>query len=142
MKTNKEKIFEFLCMHAESGEQNGVSTGQIAQLFNIKRANVSSILNSLVSDNLVKKKDGRPVRYFVDNIENSSANGHFSVLTGCNGSLQHAIRLAKAAILYPQKSLDSIIIGAGDLARESYNALGEGFIIELNIENRRPAILP
>mgnify|MGYP002287165829 CR=1 FL=1 len=48
MKSNKEKIYDFIQMHDTAEKEGGVSTTYIAQALSLQRTNVSSLLNALV----------------------------------------------------------------------------------------------
>ncbi|HRX58343.1 MAG TPA: PRD domain-containing protein [Eubacteriales bacterium] len=111
MKSNKERILNFLRLQAVSNQSGGISTQSIAAALKIGRTNVSSLLNELVSAGLVEKTNGRPVLYYPAG--NAGYPGHdcFSNMVGADGSLQHAIQLAKAALIYPGKSLNALLIG-------------------------------
>lgn len=110
MKPNKEKVYDFIKLHTASEKDEGVSTNYIAEALSMQRTNVSSILNLLVDEGKVKKTNGRPVLYGVNSMGDRGMDC-FSELIGYEGSLRHAVQLAKAAMLYPQKSLNSIIVG-------------------------------
>ena len=99
MKTNKERIYDFLKLHSSSGGE-GVATDQLAQAINIQRTNVSSILNDLVLEGKAEKTAGRPVLYRL-RPESSGEDDAFANLVGYDGSLKRAVQLAKAAVLYP-----------------------------------------
>jgi Transcriptional antiterminator len=117
MKSNKSEIYDFIykCTQTlEAEETEGISTQYISDRLGMKRTNVSSILNQLVNEGSVEKVIGRPVLY---RAKQGMANlkgeqSCFKQLIGCEGSLKNAVKLAKAAILYPGKSLHSLILGA------------------------------
>lgn len=77
----------------------------------LQRTNVSSILNLLVQEGRIQKCNGRPVLYKVGR-EESTLEECFSDLIGADGSLRQTIQLAKAAVLYPQRSLNTLLVGA------------------------------
>lgn len=109
MKTNREQILDLIQKHSASGGGEGVSTQYLADKLGIQRTNVSSILNELVALGLIGKRQGRPVLYYAwqENAESTA----FKNLIGWNGSLRRAVQLSKAAALYPQRSLDILILG-------------------------------
>ncbi|HHV11411.1 MAG TPA: PRD domain-containing protein [Clostridiales bacterium] len=111
MKTNKERVYELLKLQFIEGQSAGASTKVIADALSIQRTNVSAILTVLDSEGLVVKKKGRPVLYFAKN-NSIQDDVCFSKMIGSQGSLKHAVQLAKAAILYPQSSLKTLIVGA------------------------------
>lgn len=112
MKSNKEKVYDFIKLHADGECEGGVSTVYIAEAMDLQRTNVSSILNQLVADGKVQKSNGRPVLYSIHRNPSGNSGDCFSDLIGSSGSLKQAVQLAKAAVLYPQRSLNSLIVGA------------------------------
>lgn len=116
MATNKEKVYKFvqkrfLADQAE-GMDNGVETSEVADRLQIKRPNVSALLNQLVKEGTLTKSKSRPVHYHLSGKITHTA---FDDLIGANSSMSTAIRSAKAAINYPSGSLPIQIIGnSGD----------------------------
>ncbi len=111
MKFNKERILDFIKLQAASDPPCGISTQSIATALKIGRTNVSSLLNELVSEGRVEKSNGRPVLYRLAGHARRAEQGCFSNMVGAEGSLQHAVQLAKAALIYPGKSLSALLIG-------------------------------
>ena len=111
MKTNKEKIYDFLKLYASAHENSGVATQYLAEALGILRTNASSSLNKLVADGIVIKTTSRPVQYRIKSQAEIKEDQCFENITGADGSLQHQVQLAKAAIIYPEKSLNTLIIG-------------------------------
>ena len=115
----------------------GVTTNQVAENCNIQRSNASKDLNSLVREGLIDKLDGRPVRYvcksvfrhkplskYVESyletepnvkppkkVETFTSEDIFKRVVGAYGSMKNSTEQAKAAILYPPKGLNCLIIG-------------------------------
>ncbi len=112
MKSNKEKVYDFIRLHDTDEKSGGVSTAYIAEAFSMQRTNVSRILNALVQEGKIHKTVGRPVLYRSGTPEETRAEDCFAELIGKDGSLRHAVQLVKAAVLYPKKSLNTIIVGA------------------------------
>lgn len=111
MKSNKERILDFLKLQVVSNRPHGISTQHIASALKIGRTNVSSLLNELVSEGRVEKTNGRPVLYYLAETAGDPGHDCFSNMVGADGSLQHAIQLAKAALIYPERSLSALLIG-------------------------------
>ena len=109
MKSNKEKVYDFIRLHADEKADRGISTAYIADAMELQRTNVSSILNLLVQEGRIQKCNGRPVLYKVGR-EESTLEECFSDLIGADGSLRQTIQLAKAAVLYPQRSLNTLLV--------------------------------
>jgi len=128
MKTSKEKVYDFLKLHSSTGGE-GVATDQLAQALGIQRTNVSSILNGLVQDGKAEKMGGRPVLYRIraQDAENDDA---FSNLVGHDGSLKRAVQLAKAAVLYPGKSLNAFLYGQRGTGKSMLALLMHRFALE------------
>lgn len=135
MKSNKEKVYDFIRLHSEGENEAGVSTVYIAEAMELQRTNVSSILNQLVKESRICKSEGRPVLYRTIDGGKEQAGDCFSDLIGCEGSLKRVIQLAKAAVLYPQRSLNTLLIGArgtgkSRLAKRMYRFAVERGIID------------
>lgn len=111
MKSNKEKIYDFLKLYASAHEDGGVTTQYLAEALGILRTNASSSLNKLVAEGQVVKTTGRPVLYRIKSQAEIKEDQCFENIIGANGSLRHQVQLAKAAIIYPEKSLNTLIIG-------------------------------
>lgn len=119
---------------------NGLTTISIAEELNIIRNNVSKELNELVREEKIVKLTGRPVRYVdascltwkplttkvnsykehtlinnnkekIKKTKDKSDKNLFDYMIGSNGSLKNQMEQAKAAIFYPPKGLNSLIIG-------------------------------
>ena len=120
MKSNKEKVYDFIQMHSLAGKEGGVSTSYIAEALSLQRTNVSSILNTLVSEGRITKTNGRPVLYLIDQEIHKREEDCFREMTGWNGSLKHGIQLAKAAILYPGRSLNLLIVGEKGTGKKQF----------------------
>lgn len=112
MKSNKEKVYDFIRLHADEKADRGISTAYIADAMELQRTNVSSILNLLVQEGRIQKSNGRPVLYRLGREEREKTAACFADLIGADGSLKQTIQLAKAAILYPQRSLNTLLVGA------------------------------
>ncbi len=109
MKTSKDMILEFVReqIYSKKGFENGIETKDVAKSLNMQRSNVSTALNELVKEGKLEKSSTRPVLYSLATQKNLvSEDSCFNQLIGQNGSLRTSIQLAKAAILYPNKSLN------------------------------------
>ena len=129
MKSNKEKVYDFIQMHNVTKEGGGVSTTYIAQALSLQRTNVSSLLNTLVEEGKIYKSNGRPVLYTIPQ-EEKEKEECFCKMIGWSGSLQHPIRLAKAAVLYPEKSLNILIVGEKGTGKKKFAKLIYEYCIE------------
>lgn len=120
---------------------SGITTIEVSDALNIIRNNVSKELNLLVREGKIAKLEGRPVRYVdssclkwkplsksvksykddtltqknnpIEQQDDARKNDHnlFEYMIGSNGSLKNQMEQAKAAIFYPPKGLNSLIIG-------------------------------
>ncbi len=133
MKSNKEKICDFFKLHFSDGAAKGLSTQYLTECFGIQRTNMSSILNSLVKEGRIKKSSGRPVLYYMDKDLMESTNDCFSSLIGFDGSLKRVVQLAKAAVLYPQRSLHTLLIGATGTGKGFLAMLMHKFAVESGV---------
>jgi len=111
MKTNKDKIFDFLTLYASAHGNNGVTTQYLADTLGILRTNTSALLNTLVLEGRVVKSSSRPILYRVKTQADNREDECFENIIGANGSLARQIQLAKAAIIYPGKSMNTLLVG-------------------------------
>ncbi|MBS6503899.1 MAG: sigma 54-interacting transcriptional regulator [Clostridium sp.] len=101
----------------------------------MQRTNVSAILNELVKENKVYKNSGRPVIYNIakDSINKATKTSSFKNLIGYDRSLKTPVQLAKAAIMYPEDSLSTLIIGESGSGKSYFASLMYEFAKEENI---------
>lgn len=130
MSTAKDRVYNLIL---ESGEK-GLETQEIAEQLKIQRPNASSLLNQLVSEGKIAKTKTRPVRYCTLNTQPTTAEDScFKAMIGFDGSLQKAVQLAKAAILYPQKSLHTIIVAPQGCGTSCLVSLMNQFARDMNV---------
>lgn len=134
--TRKARIFDYLCQHSDA---KGLTTEAVANALMLARSNVSKELNALVREGQLDKLSGRPVHYVqasaaVSNVvepvtaavanagKNSASQKRqgvvqspkpdiFNSMIGSHESLSNQVEQAKAAILYPPRGLNTLIIG-------------------------------
>ncbi|MCI5774701.1 MAG: PRD domain-containing protein [Erysipelotrichaceae bacterium] len=138
MKQAKDIIYEFIqhYIYSQNDSVLGVETSLIAKELNMQRSNVSSALNKLVSENKLTKTNTRPVLYNLPVQTSSSSESYcFAELIGENGSLRNAVLLAKAAILYPQKSLNVIVSAKIGCGTSYFVSLMHKFAIQTGLLN-------
>ena len=133
--TKKEEVFvgvQRLVAAAPDKRESGVTTQELAEQLQMQRSNLSTLLNELVADGQMEKLPGRPVHYrplAADEMPHGE-NSCFKVLDGCNGSLKPMIQMAKAAILYPGHSLNTLIEGPSGSGKTTFGYLMYQFACE------------
>lgn len=106
MKTKKEQLLEFIreySMEYEADEYPMLTTQFLSEKLDMQRTNISSLLNQLVKDGIIEKREGRPVLYQLK-VTRKVNEDEFEQMIGYDQSLKETVMLAKAAILYPQGS--------------------------------------
>ncbi|MGL5576349.1 MAG: sigma 54-interacting transcriptional regulator [Sarcina sp.] len=139
--TNKELVFNYIEEISNKQMQKntsviGCETNEIAEGLNIKRANVSKILNELYTEGKVLKIKGKPVLYKI-NLSTTSHKTSFIVnidnIIGGNQSLKNCIQQAKAAMLYPPHGLNTLLLGETGVGKTMFAELMHRFAIESSI---------
>ncbi len=110
MKTNKQKILEFIKEKTNEKEDISFTAQELSEIFEISRANISTALNQLCLENELEKENGRPVKYHLLQ-KKTHEEDCFKNFIGANGSMKNQIKLAKACILYPEKEVRALISG-------------------------------
>lgn len=142
MKTQKELIYEHIISTSKSNEKEVTlfTTLDIATFFEIHRSNASALLNELVREGLLKKDNSRPVKYsLVNDGKEKEESGVFKNVIGASSSLKNQVQLAKAAMLYPEQVLPTLLsgqrgTGKGFLAFTMYEYAKEMKLINQNAE--------
>lgn len=136
MRTNKEMVVMYMQdMTIKKGEDfKGFTTQELSADLNIQRTNLSAILNDCVKQGILEKSKQRPVLYRLK--EGKKEEKHlscFSKLIGVNGSLKNAVQLAKAAILYPEDAMSTLIVGEQGTGKTFFSNQMYEFAKEKNI---------
>ncbi|MEG0775580.1 sigma 54-interacting transcriptional regulator [Clostridium sp.] len=116
-----------------SGYSNGASALEIAEALSLSRANVSSDLNKLYEAGKVSKNNGRPVIFTAS--KESKHEKYASTIekfSRANQSLFTAVEQAKAAILYPPKGMNILILGDTGVGKSMFASLIHKYAIETN----------
>lgn len=130
-----------LKQHREQGKVLGVSTEDLGELLNMKRTNVARELGKLIREGAISKNEGRPVLYYVENlnISNKATNEElqektsiFDMIIGKDSSLKHPIALAKAAIVYPPRGLHTLIVGETGVGKSFFAKCMFKYALEIN----------
>lgn len=132
---NKEKIYNIIEREYVNNQKDGVDTKYIANELGMIRSNVSQILNDLVEQGRLCKRKGRPVLYFPNNKDTSC----FNQLIGFDKSLKEPIKLAKAALLYPNRSLYALLVTHEGDVFESFIDTMHKFACE-NLKDRKSVV--
>lgn len=137
--TNKDLVLEYISSknNLNSNDYNlGCETNEIADKLNIKRANVSKILNELYTEGKVLKIKGKPVLYKI-NTNITGKKNSFTInidnIIGGNKSLKNCIQQAKAAMLYPPHGLNTLLLGETGVGKTMFAELMHRFAIESSI---------
>lgn len=129
---NDKIILDYINNTAKAlSASTGVTTKEVSSSLGLQRSNVSAVLNNLVRQNKLVKGEGRPVKYWIpleirkpfstpvasykENImpqEKAVVRHHlFEKMIGNDMSLKTPIDQAKAAVIYPDNGLYTLIIG-------------------------------
>lgn len=136
--TKKDEVFDCvrqLIASEPEKQETGVTTQELAEQLQMQRSNISTLLNELVVDGRMEKLAGRPVHYRPLAGE-ETARGEtscFKVLDCCDGSLKPAIQMAKAAILYPGHSLNTLIESPPGAGKTTFGYLMYQFACENHV---------
>lgn len=138
MKSNKDIVLEYMQQNSTSVLNNDIrkfTTQELSEELTIQRTNLSTILNALVKENKVEKLQGKPVYYKVLTIPGTvlKEQSCFKMLIGYDGSLKNAVQLAKAAILYPGHSLNTLIIGPSGSGKSYFAKMMYAFAKENHV---------
>lgn len=137
MKSKKEILYEYIqrCTYSEGMEEKGFTTQELSEALNMQRSNLSTLLNELVKEHRMEKLSGRPVLYRLAVTPGSARKdiSCFRRLIGQEGSLKHVVQLAKAAILYPEHCLHTLILGQSGSGKSYFAALMAEFARENGI---------
>ncbi len=113
----------------------GIDAQNLADILNIGRANVSHELNNLCKEGKVYKSTGRPVRFFVAGNKTATAQEtKLDKLRKDNISLQQALEQAKAAILYPPKGMNTLILGETGVGKSMFAGLMHNYAVEMGVK--------
>ncbi|GFZ32124.1 transcriptional regulator [Clostridium zeae] len=107
----------------------GVSAGEIATALGLDRANVSADLNKLSEVGKVTKIKGKPVLFVPQ--ESKLGENTLDIFVRKNSSLYSAVEQAKAAVLYPPKGMNMLILGDTGVGKSMFAALVHKYSIEM-----------
>jgi transcriptional regulatory protein LevR/transcriptional regulator with AAA-type ATPase domain len=129
---NKDVIYNKLI---ELNDNNGIDALTLSNLLGMSRANVSHELNSLYKEGKVEKSNSRPVKFFIHKTEQKeTTQSELDKLAKNNISMLSAIEQAKAAVLYPPKGMNCLILGETGVGKSMFANLMYGYAIEMGIK--------
>lgn len=115
MKSRKELILEYMYKNSYGEEKQQIffTTDILSEKLGLQRTYVSTILNELVKDGTIEKRQGRPVKYYLNSLSDTqhSEKAVFSNLAGYDNTLMYTIQEIKAALAYPQEHKRILIQG-------------------------------
>ena len=125
-----ELVFQKL---VEIGSGKKVSAGELAEMLDLSRANVSSDLNRLWKDGKVEKEEGRPTLFFAKEAQSSLVLKQTSLdrLAKTNKSLLTPVEQAKAAVLYPPRGMHCLILGETGVGKSGFAVLIHEFAVDI-----------
>lgn len=133
----KDIIFQEILQNF--GHNTAFTTLELSERLNMNRANVSHELNKLVREELLNKKNTRPVKFILnqslplqDSIEqiNKNRNTIFQMFFQENISLRPAIDQAKSAVLYPPIGMHTLLLGETGVGKTMFASIMHTFAIE------------
>lgn len=137
MKQKKDIILSYMedVVGKRGDSFKGFTTEDLSKQLQMQRTNVSALLNELVRERKVLKHLGRPVYYNLakNSLESTMNVAAFQKLIGHDCSLKNCVQLAKAAIMYPEDSMNTLIIGEKGSGKSYFSSLMYAFAKEQKI---------
>ncbi len=131
--TRKDIIYQALL---DLPEGEGIDAQGLAAILPITRANISHELNVLCKEGKVGKSGGRPVRFFVADKLPAAKATRLDALLKNNISLRQPLEQAKAAILYPPKGMNSLLLGETGVGKSMFASLMHNYAIEMGVKDK------
>ena len=129
--TKKDFIFQKF-LHLNSSD--GIDTQTLASLVNMSRANLSHELNELCKEGKLQKSSGRPVLFFLSENKFTSNESQLDLLAKNNISLRDSVEQDKAAILYPPKGMNCLILGGTGVGKSMFASLMHNYALEMKVK--------
>ncbi|WP_160689441.1 sigma-54-dependent transcriptional regulator [Clostridium sp. C2-6-12] len=129
--TKKELVYQKLI---QLNSSEGIDTKTLAPLVNMSRANLSHELNELCKDGKLYKSSGRPVLFFLAENKVTSNESQLDLLAKNNISLMDSVEQAKAAILYPPKGMNCLILGGTGVGKSMFASLMHNYALEMKVK--------
>lgn len=131
--TKREEIYKKLI---QFNYTKGIDTKSLASILNMSRANLSHELNELCKEGKLYKSSGRPVLFFLSKDKTQISQSPLDLLEKNNISLKNAIEQAKAAILYPPKGMNSLILGKTGVGKSMFASLMHDYAVKMNMKSK------
>ena len=140
--TNRNQILELLEEDSIS-KGEGLTTLQISTYLKMQRTNVSKLLNELVSDGYaIKSESKHPVIYKRSDYDfKKKETEYFKDIIGWDSSLKQAIHLAKAAIMYPNKSLNILLLAPSGSGKSMFVRKLYDYAVNQNVLSQDAAFI-
>lgn len=129
--TKKEIVYQKLI---QLGSSEGIDTKTLSPLVNMSRANLSHELNELCKEGKLYKSSGRPVLFFLSENKITSNESQLDLLAKSNISLRDSVEQAKAAILYPPKGMNCLILGSTGVGKSMFASLMHNYALEMKVK--------
>mgnify|MGYP001193074125 CR=1 FL=1 len=121
----------------EISDDSGIDAQSLSSILNISRSNVSHELNNLCKDGKVFKTLGRPVKFFIANTEiTKMQKSKLDELVNDNISLKQAVEQVKAAVLYPPKGMNCLILGNTGVGKSMFASLMHDYAVEMSVKSK------
>lgn len=115
----------------EINDSKGVDALTLSKILGKSRANISHLLNILCNEGKIIKSNSRPVLFCLPQSEGKNELDRFAEL---NISLKSAVEQAKAAILYPNKGIPTLLLGDTGVGKSMFAALMHNYAVEKMVQ--------
>ncbi len=130
--TKKDLVYQKLL---QLNLSDGIDTQTLSTLINMSRANLSHELNELCKEGKLFKSSTRPVLFFLSENKVTSKKSQLDLLAEDNVSLKDCVEQAKAAILYPPKGMNCLILGSTGVGKSMFASLMHNYAVEMNVKS-------
>ncbi|AWK49974.1 transcriptional regulator [Clostridium beijerinckii] len=113
----------------------GIDTKTLSSLVDMSRANLSHELNELCKEGKLYKSSGRPVLFFLSENRITNNESQLDLLAKNNVSLKDSVEQAKAAILYPPKGMNCLILGGTGVGKSMFASLMHNYALEMKVKS-------
>ncbi|MCX8967089.1 sigma-54-dependent transcriptional regulator [Erwinia psidii] len=142
IKMRIDTVYNCLKTHSNG---KGLTASELAESIGLSRANVSSELNKLVSQGKAVKTKGKPVyySYLTPEITSQHVDDHLlDSFVAENPSLSSAVAQAKAAILYPPRGMNLLLLGETGVGKSMFAEMLHAYAISTQkIDKNAPFVI-